>query len=93
MVTINAKILKALNFETELTQIGLAVSFSLIAGLTPTVSLQNLIVPFVDLCEKKTADITLHSTRLSHCYPCKQAHNPPAEPFRLHLFGREDASA
>jgi len=46
MITIIAKILKALNSETDPAQIGLAVSFSLIAGLTPTLSLHNLVVFF-----------------------------------------------
>ena len=49
MITIIAKILKALNSETDPAQIGLAVSFSLIAGLTPILSIHNLVVLFLVL--------------------------------------------
>jgi uncharacterized protein (TIGR03546 family) len=49
MITTIAKILKVLNSETDPAQIGLAVGFSLIAGLTPTLSLHNLAVLFLVL--------------------------------------------
>lgn len=44
MVMTIAKLLKVLNSETEPGQISLALSFSMIAGLTPFFSVHNLIV-------------------------------------------------
>ena len=44
MLTILAKILKTLNSETEPIQISLALSFAMIAGLTPLWSLHNILV-------------------------------------------------
>ena len=44
MLTILAKIFKTLNSETEPFQISLALSFAMIAGLTPLWSLHNIIV-------------------------------------------------
>ncbi len=44
MLTILAKILKTLNSETEPLQISLALSFAMIAGLTPLWSLHNILV-------------------------------------------------
>ncbi len=44
MLTILAKIFKTLNSETEPFQISLALSFAMIAGLTPLWSLHNILV-------------------------------------------------
>ncbi len=44
MLTILAKIFKTLNSETEPFQISLALSFAMIAGLTPLWSLHNIVV-------------------------------------------------
>jgi uncharacterized protein (TIGR03546 family) len=44
MISTMAKILKVLNSETAPSQISLALSFALIAGLTPLYSLHNLLV-------------------------------------------------
>jgi uncharacterized protein (TIGR03546 family) len=44
-----ARLLKALNSETEPGQISLAVCFSMIAGLTPLLSLHNILVLFLIL--------------------------------------------
>ena len=44
MLSAFAKLLKILNSEAEPGQISLAMSFSLVAGLTPFVSLHNLLV-------------------------------------------------
>jgi uncharacterized protein (TIGR03546 family) len=49
MVKLLAKVLKILASETEPGQIGLAVSFALVAGLTPLFSLHNLAVLFLVL--------------------------------------------
>ncbi len=39
-----ARVLRVLNSETDPAQVGLALSFSMIAGLTPLLSLHNLLV-------------------------------------------------
>ena len=49
MVKLLAKVLKILASETEPGQIGLAVSFALVAGFTPLFSLHNLPVLFLVL--------------------------------------------
>ena len=49
MVKLFAKVLKVLASEPEPGQIGLAVSFALVAGLTPLFSLHNLLVLFLVL--------------------------------------------
>jgi len=49
MVKVLAKIFKVLTSETEPGQIALAVSFALVAGLTPLFRLHNLLVLFVVL--------------------------------------------
>jgi uncharacterized protein (TIGR03546 family) len=49
MVRLFAKVLKILASETQPGQIGLAVSFALVAGLTPLSSLHNLPVLFLVL--------------------------------------------
>jgi len=49
MVKLLAKVFKILTSETESGQIGLAVSFALVAGLTPLFSLHNLLVLFLVL--------------------------------------------
>lgn len=49
MVRLFAKVLKILASETEPGQIGLALSFGLVAGLTPLFSLHNLPVLFLVL--------------------------------------------
>jgi uncharacterized protein (TIGR03546 family) len=49
MIKILAKLLKVLNSETDPSQISLAFAFSIIAGLTPILSLHNLLVIFLVL--------------------------------------------
>jgi uncharacterized protein (TIGR03546 family) len=49
MVKLLAKVFKILISETEPGQIALAVSFALVAGLTPLFSLHNLLVLFLTL--------------------------------------------
>jgi uncharacterized protein (TIGR03546 family) len=62
MITMIAKILKVLNSETDPAQIGLAVGFSLIAGLTPTLSLHNLAVLFLVLILRVNISIFIGGT-------------------------------
>jgi uncharacterized protein (TIGR03546 family) len=49
MLRATAKLLKVLNSETEPGQISLAICFAMIAGLTPLMSLHNLLVLFLVL--------------------------------------------
>jgi len=62
MITIIAKILKALNSETDPAQIGLAVGFSLIAGLTPILSIHNIVVLFLVLILRVNISIFIVGT-------------------------------
>ncbi|MFH1976778.1 MAG: TIGR03546 family protein [Pseudomonadota bacterium] len=62
MITAIAKILKVLNSETDPAQIGLAVSFSIIAGLTPILSLHNLVVLFLVLILRVNISIFIVGT-------------------------------
>jgi uncharacterized protein (TIGR03546 family) len=62
MIMTIAKILKALNSETDPAQIGLAVSFSLIAGLTPILSIHNLAVLFLVLILRVNISIFIVGT-------------------------------
>ena len=62
MITIIAKILKALNSETDPAQIALAVSFSIITGLTPILSLHNLVVLFLVLILRVNISIFIVGT-------------------------------
>ncbi|RPH52974.1 MAG: TIGR03546 family protein [Desulfobacteraceae bacterium] len=64
MITTIAKILKVLNSETDPAQIGLAVSFSLITGLTPLLSLHNLVVLFLVLALRVNISIFIVGTGL-----------------------------
>lgn len=49
MLSIIAKLLRVLNSETDPTQISLAFALSMVAGLTPLLSLHNLFVIFIVL--------------------------------------------
>jgi len=62
MIMTIAKILKALNSETDPAQIGLAISFSLIAGLTPLLSIHNLVVLFLVLTLRVNISIFIVGT-------------------------------
>ncbi len=62
MITTIAKILKVLNSETDPAQIGLAISFSLIAGLTPLLSMHNLVVLFLVLTVRVNISIFIVGT-------------------------------
>ena len=62
MITTIAKILKVLNSETDPAQICLAISFSLIAGLTPILSIHNLAVLFLALILRVNISIFIVGT-------------------------------
>lgn len=62
MITTIAKILKVLNSETDPAQIGLAVSLSLITGLTPILSIHNLAVLFLVLVMRVNISIFIVGT-------------------------------